>query len=64
MWEMHREALRTYKGVFEHKGVLGASGDIRGCLNAWGHPNIWESRCPQSYGGVNSMPPSVELICH
>ena len=27
---MQREALGTYKGVFEHMGVLGASGTSRG----------------------------------
>ena len=41
IWEMHREVLGTYKGVIEYMGVLGASGDIRSCPNAWGHPNIW-----------------------
>ena len=30
IWEMHREALGIYKGVFEHMGVLGASGTSGG----------------------------------
>ena len=28
--EMHREALGTYKGVFEHMGVLGHQGTSGG----------------------------------
>ena len=40
--EMDREALGTYKGVFEHMG-FGASG---WCPNAWEHPNTWG--CPDA----------------
>ena len=49
IWEMHREALGTYKGVFKHMGVLGHQG-ISG--NAQMHGGI------QTYGGVQ-MPPNI-----
>ena len=61
---MHREALGTYKGVFEHMGVLGASGDIRGCPNALGHPNIWGCQDAPKHIGVSLNAPSVQLTCH
>ena len=38
MWNLH--ATKENLGVFTYGGVW-ASGDLRGCLNAWGHPNIW-----------------------
>ena len=48
---MDREALGTYKGVFEHMGIFGASGDIKGVKVHGGiqiymggvpdAPNIW-----------------------
>ena len=59
IWEMHWEALRTYKGVFQHMGVLGASGDIRGCPNAWGHPNIWGCQDAPKHMGVSTQCPQV-----
>ena len=40
IWEMHREALGTYKGVFEHMGVLGHQGTSGGA-EYMRHPNIW-----------------------
>ena len=41
------------QGVFEHMGVL----EIRGCLNAWGHPNILGvSRCPKHMGVSTQCP--------
>ena len=49
------------KGVFEHMGLLGHQGASE-CMVAFKH--MWVSRWPQIYGGVNSVPPSVELTCH
>ena len=44
---MHREASGTYKGVFEHMGLLGHQG-VSECMGASKHmgdvempPNIW-----------------------
>ena len=37
----------------------------QGCLHAMGASKHMEDvKMPQIYGGVNSMPPSVELTCH
>ena len=58
---MDREALGTYKGVFEYMGFFRASGSFQmhGGIQTYGGvqmpPNIW---------GVNTMPPSVKVTCH
>ena len=28
IWEIHKQAFGTYKGVFDHMGVLGVSGGV------------------------------------
>ena len=57
---MHREALGTYKEVFEHMGVLGHQGisECKGTFKHMGGVNM-----PQTYGGVKALP-SVKVTCH
>ena len=58
---MDREALGTYKGVFEHMGFLGHQ-VVSKCMEASKHMGV--SRCPPNIWGVNTMPPSVKVTCH
>ena len=44
-----------YLGIRRHQGVSE-------CMGASKHMGML--RCPQTYGGVNSMPQNVELTCH